>query len=111
VEQLGELRRLIASHDHKDVKILAVSTDAPSESKQLIRELTGGSDEFPIPLLEDREHRVINRYGLFNPDSGSLPHPATFIIDKERMVRWRFVEVNYRERASNQEVLRELNKL
>ena len=93
----------------KIVKILAVSPDGPDDSKQLIRELTDGAGDFPIPLLEDKEHKVIDRYGLLNRSSGSLPHPATFVIDKTGVVRWRFVEVNYRSRPSNEDVLRALN--
>lgn len=75
-----------------------------------MRELTGGAAEPPFPLLADRNLAVIRRYGLLNPDSGALPHPATFVIDKDGVVRWRFVEVDYRTRANNQQILRELDK-
>ena len=111
MEQLGELRRLLDSSAQKGVQILAVSTDGPDDSKQLVQELTGGAGDFPIPLLEDKEHTVIDRYGLLNPESGSLPHPATFVIDKKGVVRWRFVETDYRARASNNDILRVLNQL
>lgn len=93
------------------VRVLAVSTDEPDDSKQLIQELTAGSSDFPIPLLQDKDHKVIDRYGLLNQDSGSLPHPATFVIDKQGIVRWRFVEVNYRQRANNEAILRALDDL
>jgi len=48
---------------------------------------------------------------ILNPDSGTLPHPATFVIDKQGIVQWRFVEVDYRERASNEEILEALGRL
>ena len=48
---------------------------------------------------------VIDRYGLFNYSIGrTLPHPATYVIDHEGTVRWRFVEKNFRERASPEDV-------
>jgi peroxiredoxin len=55
---------------------------------------------------------VIDRYGLFNdadPRGRQITHPATFIIDKEGMVRWRFVEVDYRVRPSNEDLLNVLS--
>ena len=111
MEQLGELSRLLDSTPQLRVKILAVSPDGPGDSQQLIEELTGVGGRFPIPLLADEEHRIIDRYGLRNRAGGSLPHPATFVIDTQGIVRWRFVEVNYRERPSNEDILQVLNQL
>jgi hypothetical protein len=33
------------------------------------------------------------------------------VIDKKGVVRWKFVEVNYQQRASNEQIRRELAKL
>jgi peroxiredoxin len=54
---------------------------------------------------------VIDRYGLLNPDGKGWPHPATYVIDREGVVRWKFVETNYTVRASNKQILQELRKL
>src|SRR5262249_56061555 len=67
--------------------------------------------EFDFPLLEDRDHKVINRYGIFNPDGRGWPHPATYIIDPQAVVRWQFIEVDYKKRASNEQIRRELAKI
>jgi peroxiredoxin len=65
-----------------------------------------------IVFLSDPGHRVIDRYGLFNPGSDrGLPHPATYVIDRQGVVRWRFVEVNYRVRPSNEQVLEAINSI
>lgn len=65
-----------------------------------------------FPMLADAEHRVIDRYGLFNDKSSrKLPHPATYVIDRDGKVRWRFVEVDYKIRPSNEDVLKEVAKL
>ncbi len=69
------------------------------------------SGEFDFPLLEDKNHKVINRYGLLNPDSPGWPHPATYVIDLQGLVRWRFVETDYTVRASNEQILQSLRKL
>lgn len=67
-------------------------------------------DEFP--LLSDPDHRVIDRYGLLNTEARRpIPHPATLIIDRKGIVRWKFIEVDYKIRPSNEDLLREINKI
>lgn len=107
-------------------QILAVSIDTHEESRKLLELLaqkppeqntpvttSGGTAPITIdfPLLEDTNHRVIDRYGLLNPQSKGWPHPATYIIDKEGIVRWKFVEVDYRVRATNDMILQALATL
>ncbi len=63
-------------------------------------------------MLSDADHRVIDRYGLLNEGSKrAMPHPATYVIDRDGKVRWRFVEVDYKVRPSNEDVLKELAKV
>ncbi len=65
-------------------------------------------------LLTDPEHMVIDRYGLFNPDEPKhrpVPHPATYVIDRDGVVRYAFVEVNYRVRAENADLVAVLESL
>lgn len=65
-------------------------------------------------LLTDPEHRVIDRYGLFNPDepkSRPVPHPALYVVDKDGRVRYGFVEVNYKVRAEPADVIAVLESL
>jgi len=54
---------------------------------------------------------VIDRYGLLNPKGKGWPHPATYVIDKEGTVRWKFVEVDYKVRATNDMILKALKPL
>ena len=94
------------------VQILAVSVDNHEESKKLAQMLGKRFEgEFDFPLLEDKDHKVINRYGIFNPDGRGLPHAATYVIDPQGVVRWQFIEVDYKKRASNEQILRELAKI
>jgi len=98
--------------EKEKVRILAVSVDSHEESKkfaEMLRKRFEG--EFDFPLLEDKDHRVINRYGLFNPDGKGWPHPSTFVIDPKGVVRWKFIEVDYKKRPSNTQIRRELAKI
>ena len=94
------------------IQILAVSTDTREESKkfgEMLRKRFDG--EFDFPLLEDKDHKVIDRYGVFNPDGRGWPHPSTFIIDPKGSVRWKFIEVDYTKRPSNEQIKQALAKI
>jgi peroxiredoxin len=54
---------------------------------------------------------VIDRYGILNPDSKGLPHPATYVIDKKGIVRWKSVNIDYRVRPTNRQILEALKPL
>ena len=65
-------------------------------------------------LLSDPGAAVINRYGLFNQDDPrgrAIPHPTTYVIDRDGVVRWKMTEVNYRIRPTNEDVLAALARL
>ena len=112
--QLVELQRLVLDHPGLDAQVLAVSVDTHEQTHELLAELgarTPTAAGPALPLLEDQEHRVIARYGIFNPKSRGWPHPATYVIDKTGMVRWRFVETDYRVRPTNDDILAALKSL
>lgn len=87
-------------------QILTVSVDTHDESQKLIALLQKeGAGAIDFPLLEDPNHQVINRYGLLNPKGPGVPHPATYVIDQQGIVRWKFIEVDYKIRPSNAAIL------
>jgi len=88
--------------------VLAVSVDSIENLEKTRSRL---SKDTKIILLSDPGHKVIDRYGLLNPSASGLPHPATYIIDKKGVVRWKFVEVDYTKRPDNEEVLRALKSI
>lgn len=92
-------------------EILAVSVDPADKLKQM-RDKIKNKPGINFPFLSDLDHRVIDRYGLLNDKSQRvIPHPATLVIDQHGIVRWRFIEVNYKVRPSNETVVQELAKL
>ena len=59
-------------------------------------------------ILSDPDNAVIDRYGVFNPDDSrrrAIPHPTTLVIDKQGVVRWKFIEIDYRIRPTNDGIL------
>ena len=93
------------------VQILAIGVDSRDESEkfgELLRKRFDG--DFDFPLLEDKDHKVIDRYGIFNPDGKGWPYPSAYVIDTKGVVRWKFVEVDYQKRASNEQMRQQLAK-
>ncbi len=78
----------------------------------MVDRIAAGDNNFPeFPFLSDPGHKVIDRYGLLNPSASGLPHPATYVIDRKGIVRWKFVEVNYRIRPTNEQILKVLQEI
>ena len=98
--------------------MLAVSTDSHRDSRKMIagvQEAYGLTIDFP--LLEDADHRVIDRYGLLNmktapgPSTRHYANAATFIIDRDGIVRWRMVGENWKLRPSNELIAAALERV
>jgi peroxiredoxin len=96
-------------------RILAVSVDGKENLQKMIDRISMEDGIIPdYTLLTDVDHRVIDRYGIYNPAERRgrpVPHPMTLVIDKEGVVRWAMVEVNYRIRPTNEDVLAALGDL
>ncbi len=93
-------------------EILALSVDGSEQLQMMVDRISKEDGALPTyAFLSDSGHRVIDRYGLFNqddPKGRSITHPATFIIDKNGVVQYRFVEVNYKVRPTNEDLIAEL---
>lgn len=91
---------------------MAVAIDSKADLKKAFDAVSKGDGNPPdILFLSDEGGKVINRYGLLNPGSRGLPHPATYVIDKDGIVRWLSVDVDYRRRPTNQQILDALKAL
>ncbi len=89
-----------------------MSVDSHDDSKKFVQKLKERfAGDLDFPLLEDRGHKVINRYGIFNPSSKGWPHPATYVIDTKGVVRWRVVETDYKKRPTNAQILEAIRRL
>jgi peroxiredoxin len=95
-----------------DLQILAVAVDSRPDLKKM-HDTNSKKDETPpgFLFLSDAGHKVINRYGILNQDSNGLPHPATYVIGKSGIVRWRSVNVDYRVRPTNGQIRAALKSL
>ncbi len=95
--------------------MLALSVDVREQQQMMIDRVAEDDGRvLEFPLLSDPDHAVIDRYGLFNPDESQqrpVPHPTVFVIDKTGEVRWKFIEIDYRVRPTNEDILEALAEL
>jgi len=94
--------------------VLAVAVDGPDDLRKMIARIARDDGNVPrFPLLSDPGHKVIDRYGLLNPIAAArgLPHPATYVIDRKGIVRWKFVEVDYKRRPTNEQIFEAVRAL
>jgi peroxiredoxin len=67
-----------------------------------------------FPLLSDADFKVINRYGIYNPDGfqgRKVPHPAVYVVDRSGKVTWKFLDTNAQHRAENADIIKALDDL
>ena len=92
--------------------MLAISIDARDKTQMMIDRIVQTGGERPdYTFLSDPDHRVIDRYGLLNPGGRGWPHPATYVIDRSGIVRWKFIEIDYKIRPTNEMILTALEAL
>jgi peroxiredoxin len=95
-----------------DTRILAIAIDSKPDLQKMFDTISKNGGKLPgFLFLSDPEHKVINRYGILNESSQGLPHPATYVIDKSGIVRWKFAEIDYKVRPTNQQILTALKAL
>jgi len=103
----------LSDEQKRDTELLAVSVDPKADLQKMVDRISKEDGKPPDFLfLSDPGHRVINRYGLLNPDDPrGIPHPTTYVIDQRGVVRWKLTEVNYKVRPSNAMILEALGAI
>lgn len=107
ITQLKEMRTMLTDELKQDTEMLVVSIDDDKGTQTAMTRITADGMKADFAFLSDPDHAVISRYGVMNP-AGSrrgIPHPATYVIDKKGMVRWRDIQTDYKVRPTNAAVL------
>jgi peroxiredoxin len=107
IKQLTGMRQMLDAEMKKDTELLAVSVDDTANTRRTIARVSADGVEPDFGFLSDPDHAVIARYGILNPSGGSrgIPHPATYVIDRDGIVRWRDIETDYKIRPANDAIL------
>ena len=85
---MAEYRDHDADFRSAGAELAAIAVDDPARSEPVRRELG-----LPFPILCDTRRDVVRAWGLFNAaERGGIAHPAVFVVDRERIVRWRSLD-------------------
>lgn len=69
-------------------ELVAISVDDAARTEPVRQELG-----IKFPLLCDTSREVVKKYGLLNSgEKGGIAFPASFVIDRDRVVRFRALE-------------------
>ena len=89
-----------------DAEVLAISVDDLSGATKVVQELN-----IPFPILYDPSREVPRLYGVFGLLGDKLATPSTFVVDREGVIRWKYVAGSVTDRPPSSQVLDQLAKL
>ena len=89
-----------------DAEVLAISVDDLSGATKVVQELN-----IPFPILYDPSREVPRLYGVFGLLGDKLATPSTFVVDREGVIRWKYVAGSVSDRPPSSRVLDQLAKL
>ena len=84
-------------------EVLAISVDDLSGATQIVQQLS-----IPFPILYDPSREVPQSYMVYDLLGDGLAAPATFVVDREGVIRWKHVGRSIGDRASISEILDQL---
>lgn len=102
---------MLEENRKRDAELIAVSIDDRALLQRMADKIAADGTKPDFLFLSDSGHKVIDRYGLLNPAGRGWPHPTTCVIDKSGIVRWKFIEVNYKVRPTNEMILEALRRV
>jgi peroxiredoxin len=90
-------------------RLWAISPQTVDNNRTLVKRRS-----LPFPVLADPEQLVIKEWGVFNDDDPlgrPIPHPATYIINRDAQIHWAYIGKSTRDRPDSDEILKQLNQL
>jgi peroxiredoxin len=120
--ELKEFKNYYQAFKNAGLEVIAISPEKPSYS-----EIFNNKNSLPFPLLFDQDNKIAKKYHLnFTLDpqlvpiykqyginigerngngEWEIPVPATFIISKDKIIKYVFADVDYKHRAEPDSVL------
>ncbi|MCH7606595.1 MAG: peroxiredoxin family protein [Chloroflexi bacterium] len=87
-------------------EILAVSVDDLSEAAYIVEEIG-----LRFPVLYNPDADVVRQYGVYDLLGDGLATPATFVIDRQGNVHWKYVGRTISDHPSSQQIISKLKEL
>ena len=106
MNQLGELQKHYSEFRKFGAEMYGISVDAPDVSKRNVVQRLG----VRFTILSDESRETIKAYGVHDRIS-NIAKPATFIVDKDGVIRWKDVGEHKADRVFSDEVIQQLTAL
>ena len=87
-------------------ELIAISTDPLT-----LVDSTQQSLEITYPLLSDENRETVAAYNVIDPSDTDIARPATYIVDQNGRIIWKFLDTQGAGRLSSERVLTELKNL
>jgi len=103
--QLAELEAALPSLEAAGIRVAAVLAQAWFRVRVSLENL---AEPYRFPILCDGDRKVIKAYGVWHPlgiDAFNSAHPASFLIDAGRTLRYSFVGSTQFQRAPMSDIL------
>lgn len=84
---------------------MAISSDPPNIAKNLANRLG-----IKYQVLSDEKLSAIKAYGVADGVLG-IAKPATFILDKDGLIRWKYVGANKEDRVFSEVIIEKLKSI
>lgn len=124
--QLSHLQRFLPEFEKAGARLVAITPESPdsslstqekhdlrfevlSDPANTVAKAYGGVHPLPVEIKESYARR--NVFDHYADGVVEFPVPATYIIDKAGIVRYRFVDPDYRKRAEPTDLLAVLQHL
>jgi peroxiredoxin len=98
--QLVQLQSDLKKIEAAGVTLVAISYDPAEALAEFARQRN-----ITFPLLADPGSKTIEAYGVRDPQGDGIPHPGTFLVDREGVVRVKLAEQGYQTRHTTEALL------
>ncbi len=104
--QLGELQTGYEDIKAQDAEVIAISADS-----QALTGITRQNLAITYLILSDENKAAINAYNVIDTGNMRIARPATYIIDQDGHIAWKFLDARFDTRVSSDQIVTELKKL
>ena len=105
-----ELQSHLKEIEAAGIRLVGVSYDSPETLKR-----AAAKHQISFPLLSDQGSRTIDAYGVRNREASGrfegIPHPTTFVLDHQGVVRAKLFHEGYKERHTSEDLIRAVKQL
>ena len=96
---------------YEDIKAQGAEIIAISADSQALTRLTRQNLGITYLILSDENRAAIDAYNVIDTSNTRIARPATYIIDQNGRVAWKFLDPKFDTRVSSEQILTELEKL